>query len=264
MSGHVEVHQFEQLGGALFPEGVQGVHETELRLPLFDSDSVLLHPAHVSLIGHIEATPAFVPRVGPILQIEPVAFFDASARVYGTYFLGTFSGMIPTDDPNFTGSKAGRRALVDAGARRPGFDLRVDLNARLKGRVGPVIAVLELEGRHHHTRTVDGDFPYWWDPSEMLTVASDGWVIDRKAYLFFELLHPAEEGDRKLWIGEYTDWMASPSTGDESLRSGPIVMWKPNDQPAMPTFIVGGFVWAQSRFAEKLPPYTVIAAQWAR
>ncbi len=260
----LEWHDQVQLGGALFPEGVQLMVEREARLPLYHSDSPLLAPAHLSFKLHAEATPAFVPRAGPAIEFEPIAFFDCGARLYGTFWLGAFSAMIPADSADFAGTRQERRALIAAGERDAGWSLRADLHARLKAKVWRVIALAELEGRHHHAETASGPFDYWWEPSEMLTIASDAWVIDKKAWLFGELIRAETEADRKLWIGGVAMDVSAPSTGDHSLRVGAVALIKPTAAPAMPLFIVGAMPWVTSRFAEPLPPYVVIAAQWNR
>lgn len=260
----VEWHDQLQVGAALFPEGLQVLYEREARVPLYRSDSPLLAPAHVSFKLHVEATPAFLPRAGPAIDFEPIAFFDCGARLYGTFWLGTFSAMIPADSASYTGTREERKAFIAAGARSAGWSLRADLHARLKAKVWRLIALAELEGRHHQARTLDGPFDFWWEPSEMLTIASDAWVIDRKAWLFGELLRAETDADRKLWIGAVAMSLSAPSTGDHSLRLGAVALYKPTDEPAMPQFVLGAMPWVTSRFTEPLPPYVVMAAQWNR
>ncbi|MDP2310069.1 MAG: hypothetical protein Q8P18_28895 [Pseudomonadota bacterium] len=265
----VELHTSHQLGVALFPEGVQYVFEAEARLPLWKSDHFLLADGHIALAGHAEITPSF-PRVGPVLRIAPVAFWDATFRAYGTWYIGAFSSILPFDDPAFEATKANKRELVADGVRTGGWGLRLDAETRLKGRAGPVIVVLELQWRHHHVEAYDRDLEWFWDPSEMLNVSADGDVINRNGYLFFELIKPVKpaEGvpanDRKLWIGALGMWQSSPQSGDRNIRLGPVLFWKPANGPTVPTMIVGSQVWLDSNFTPVFPPYTFVAANWAR
>lgn len=268
LAAPVELHTTHQLGVALFPEGVQYVFEAEARLPLWKSEHVLLADAHIALGGYAALTPSF-PRVGPVLRIAPVAFWDATFRAYGTWYFGAFSTILPFDDPTFEATRENKRSLIDEGFRTGGWGLRFDAETRLKGRAGPVIVVLELQLRHHHVEVPNQDLDWFWDPSEMLNVSADGDVINRNGYLFVELVKPvkAAEGvpadDRKLWVGALGMWQTSPQSGDRNLRVGPVLFWKPASGPTVPTIIVGSQAWLESNFANTLPPYTFVAANWA-
>ncbi|MDP2313111.1 MAG: hypothetical protein Q8P41_09425 [Pseudomonadota bacterium] len=269
LAAPVELHTTHQVGAALFPEGVQYMFEAEGRLPLWKSDHFLLADGHVALAAHAEITPSF-PRVGPVLRIAPVAFWDATFRAYGTWYFGAFSSILPFDDPAFRATRENKRALIDDGVRTGGWGLRVDAETRLKGKAGPVIVVLELQWRHHHIEVPGGELEWFWEPTEMLNVSGTGEVINRNGYLFFELIKPttateaAPADDRKLWIGALGMWQTSPQSHDRNIRVGPVAFWKPANGHKVPTLIVGTQAWIDSSFTPVFPPYTFVAANWAK
>ena len=238
----LEAHALAQIGAALFPEGVQVLAEGELRQPLGSSSHVLLKDSHVSLLLHAEMTPSF-PRGGPVLHIEPVAFWDVTFRAFGTYYFGAFSSIIPLEDPATTKTPGDRQA---------GAGLRLDAETRLKAKVGPIIAVVEAGVRHHQ---VWSELEWFWEPSEMLTIPREGLVIRRSAIL---LLEPREEPPVR--IGFLGNWDSCPATDDENVRLGPLLMWKPT--PKTPTLYAGTQAWLVSRFADPFPPYVFLAAAW--
>jgi hypothetical protein len=264
-----ELHTRHQVAIALFPEGLQYVFEAEARFPLWKSDHILLRDAHVAIVGHAELTPSF-PRAGAVLHIAPVAVWDVTLRAYGTWYFGAFSSLLPFEDPEFQATRANKRALIADGVRTGGWGTRVDVETRLKGKVGPVIAVIELQYRHHDVNSAGEDIQWFWEPTEMLNVAGTGEVINRYAYMFYEVREPVSAApgvpadDRKLWIGAAGAWQSSPQSGDTNVRVGPIGFWKPAHGPTAPTLMIGALVWVESNFADPFPPYTFVAANWTR
>ena len=269
LAAPVELHTLHQVGIAAFPEGLQYIYEAEARVPLWDSDHVLFKDAHLSFIGHAEITPAF-PRMGPSVRFAPIAVWDVTVRAWSTWYFGQFSAIVPFDDPAFEATRENKRALIAEGARRSGTSVRLDVETRLKGRVGPVIAMFELQVRHHRVDTPGADLAWFWDPSDMLNVAAHGEVINRNLYVFYEARapRPATAGDSgddaKLWLGLVGFWQTSPQSGDRNIRLGPVAFWKPNDGPSWPTLIIGSQPWLESNFTPVFPPYTFVAASWNR
>lgn len=267
LAREAELHTLHQVGLAFFPEGLQYFVEAEARLPLGDSDHVLFRDAHVSVIGHAEITPAF-PRIGPTVRIAPIAIWDATFRVWSTWYFGAFSSILPFDDPSFRATQEAKRELIAEGRRISGWGVRFDAETRLKGRVGPVIAVFELQYRRHAIQTPGYDLQWFWEPSDMINLSPDGEIINRNAYLFYEAKAPREAGadgpadDSKLWLGLVGFWQTSPQSGDRNIRLGPVAFWKPKDGPKWPTLILGAQPWLDSNFAEVFPPYSFVAATW--
>lgn len=248
------VHWTEQVGVAYWPAGLQGIVEAELRTPLVRAPGVVWQDSAISLIGHAEITPAF-PRVGAMLRIAPIAVWDATLRVYGTYYFGDFSAVTPFDDPDTAATAEVKQAHADE--RVPGWDLREDLDTRLKLKGGPFIVIAEVEARHHDTTTASGPPPYLWDPTEMLLIpGTDAWVLHRHLFLMEEFV------PKQLYVGMYGVWSTSYGTGDENLRLGPLVMAKPG--PRWPMVYAGLQPWIESRFIETLPGYAFFAVNWSR
>ena len=131
-------------------------------------------------------------------------------------------------------------------------------------KVGPIIAMLELEARRHHVRTWDGDLAWFWEPTEMINLPADGWSLHRNGYLLAELIAPEDPADTKLWVGLYGNWLTCAATDDRNIKVGPLVMWKPAPGYAVPALLAGSQVWIESRFTERLPPFTFLAANWSR
>lgn len=257
-----ETHLTAQVAACAFPEGAQVMVEPELRVPLVDSRDPLVSSSHVAVLLHGEATPAFV-RGGPALRFAPIAVWDATARVQSTHFFGILTAVLPAEGPDTVADRPWRRAARLAGEAEAANDLRVDLQTRLKARAGPVAAQLEWESRLHRMR-LPSDAQWVWEPSEMLVEPVDGWVHLQNAMAFLLLVPGEGEADRRLWVGGWLHHGRVPASGDENLRVGPAGLWKPDPEPAWPTFAAGTQVWLESRMAPRLPPYTFVAATWTR
>lgn len=259
-----------QLAAAVFPEGAQLSHEAELRWRLGDSDSVLFKDAHVALLGHGQLTPSFV-RVGPGVRFAPIAVWDVTARVYGAYWWGAFTSLLPLDTPDFAATREARRALAEEGLRTSGAGLRFDLESRLKGKAGPVVLVLEGIGRYNVVDPAgDTTFDWYWEPGDMVNAPTEGWVVLSNAYLFVQAIEhgpitDTNADDRRLWVGATAFRTVAPSSGDEALRVGPTFVVKPGVGPKVPQLLIGAQAWLESSSQpEALPPYTFVAASWVR
>jgi hypothetical protein len=259
-----------QLAAAGFPEGAQLAHEFELRWRLWESDNVLLKDAHVALLGNGQLTPSFV-RVGPGVRFAPVAVWDVTARVYGAYWWGAFTSLLPLETPDYAATQAARRELAEQGLRTSGAGVRFDLETRLKGKAGPVVLVLEGMGRYNAIDpSGDATFDWYWEPGDMVNAPTQGWVIHRNAYVFVQAIEngPLSEtntDDRRLWVGATAFWTVAPASGDDALRVGPTFVVKPGTGPKVPQLLIGAQAWLESSSQpEALPPYTFVAASWTR
>ncbi|MFZ5475582.1 MAG: hypothetical protein ACOZNI_02300 [Myxococcota bacterium] len=259
----LDLHTTHLVGGRLFPEGLIYAFEAEARAPLWDSEHVLLKDAYVGLAGHAEITPAF-PRGGPTLTIAPVAFWDLRLRAWGTWYFGSFTTLIAVDDPEYAATRENNRAEIDEGNRGWATATRLDADTRLKGRAGPVIAVLQLQVRKLDVAASKRDVDWYFEPSELLVVPAHGVTLHREGYLLVEAIRPAEAGDRMLRAGLYGTWSTCAATDDESVRAGPIAAWKPGERAGVPTLYAAAQAWLVSRFEDRWTPYTLLAAEWSR
>lgn len=251
------------VGARAFPEGVVVAADVEARAPLWGSDHLLLKGAYVGLAGHAELTPSF-PRGGPTLTIAPVAFWDLRLRAWGVWYWGTFSTVLSVDGPGYAATRANNRAEVDAGNRVAATGTRLDADTRLKGRVGPIVAIVELQVRRHDVASASGELAWFWEPGELLTIPAHGFTVHRDAMLLYEAVRPMEEGDPLLRAGLYGTWSTCAASEDVSARLGPAVMWRPDARPSTPTLYGGAQIWLVSRFVEAGVPYTFVAAEWSR
>jgi hypothetical protein len=267
--GAPEFHTTTQAAVAAFPAGLMVGHEAEMRIPLWGSVNPLLDGAHISVLGHGQLTPSFV-RLGPGVRFAPLAVWDVTARWYATSWFGTFTSLLPVD-PTVDSTPAVRREMMRAGEQLGGLGMRADLETRLKGKVGPVVAVLEGVARYNHVKAA-GDTPlyYFWEPGDMLNVSATGWVFHRNAYLFVQAIEHGKPthrnfDDRRLWIGATAFWTTAQFTEDENIRIGPTVVWKPARGPSVPQLLIASQGWVKSRSQpELLPPYTAVLASWSQ
>lgn len=250
----VSLHQF---GLANWPTGIQYSLEGEYRVPLGQSSNFLLKNNHYGLAAHIDVNPVFT-RAGPEFKLEPVAFFDMTLRANGTWFYGTLTALIPLPDPLVPATEEYKQAHKEE--RLAAWEIRLDANARLKLKAGPVIGVADLEARYHHVKPFSGELRWFWDSTEMINIAAEGWTYN-STQMLVGVVHKGE-GDEKLWIGGMGNWNACPATEEVAWRAGPLIWWKPNPKPQVPDIVLGSQVWWKSRFHAPLGPYTFLALRW--
>jgi hypothetical protein len=230
------------VGGRLFPEGLTVSADVELPRELVPTPSPVL--ANRLVLGlHVDANPAFF-RAGPGLRLEPAAFAELVVRAQGTSYFGSFDTVAPCE----AGFVHGRD---EAASQGPGLGWRADGLARLKGRAGPVVAVVDGEARRHEVTGPAGEFTWFWESTELLVTPAHGWTVHANAYLLGE----ADAGWR---AGFWGTWDASPGAADENLRLG-VLATVPTPGPEV---IVGAQAWLRSRFLPMFPPYIVLAARW--
>lgn len=263
---HPGWHYTAQAAVANWPTGVQVYVDPEYRLPLWAKrqDNLLFAGSALSFVTHLEATPSF-PRVGLGLRFAPLALWEGMVRLDGVVYPGAFSSLFPLPSPDTAATAEWRRDAGQGGLREGGVGMRLLLNQKLKLKVGPVVAMLELEARHHDLWGFRGDLAWTWEPTDMLTVASHGWTVHRNAYLLGVLHDEGQITDPPyLWVGAYGQWISAPATGDENVRLGPVAAFRTGAKPGVPTVFVGSQAWLRSRFRDTLPPYTFVATQWSR
>lgn len=256
----------EQVAVAAFPEGVQVVTEQEWKFGLYPAaksglGKALTEGNFISVGLHEELTPSF-PRVGPMLRFAPVAIWDVQLGINGTWYFGAFSSLLPLDSGDTVADKAWKRQAVQDGERLGGIGLHTYGSTRLKMRGGPIIGVVELAVQRNDIYPWSGQIDWYWDPADMINVNAHGYVIRRNAYLFAELIKPADPDDRKLWIGPVLQWTSNHASDDRNVRLGPVMFWKPARGDAIPNIIAGVQPWLVSRFVSTWPPYCFVAARW--
>lgn len=262
-----EFHHLEQVAAAGFPEGVQAVFEPEWRYSLYKEAQgtglahALTADNFVSLVLHTEITPSF-PRLGPVIRFSPFAVWDMSFGVYGMWYFGTFSSILPLEDGSEVATRDWKQEQMEAGEREGGIAIQIFGSTRFKAKAGPVIAIAEYTVIRNDVYTWDGTLEWYWDPTDQVNSPAHGWVIRRGGYLFLEILKPSTPTDRKFWIGPVVSWVSNGGSGDENVRLGPVLLWKPTPAKAMPTILLGSQAWVISNFHETWPPYTFLATRW--
>lgn len=262
----LEFHHTEQAAIAAFPEGVQVIAEPEWRAQLYAPAAsglgrALTEGNATSFVTHVEVTPSFV-RIGPVWRFAPVAVWDLAVGAYGAWYFGTFSSLLPLDDPETVADRAWKKEAIAGGDREGGGGLQAWATTRLKARAGPVIAVAELTVQRNDLYTYANDLDWYWDPTDQVNARAHGWVVRRAGYLFGELIRPDGPTGRKLWVGALANWNSTRASGDRNIRLGPVAIWKPTDATDMPSFLFGSQAWVDSRFHDTWPPYSFLAARW--
>lgn len=260
-------HHAEQLAAAAFPEGVQAIFEPEWRLPLYKAAAgtgighVLTADNYVSLVVHNELTPAFL-RAGPILRFSPFAVWDVSLGVYGVWYFDTFTAILPLESADTVASPEWKQEQIDSGQREGGGGIQAYADTRVKFKAGPVLGIAELTVVRNDVYGYRKDLVLYWDPTDQVNAPAHGFVIRRTFYLFADIVHPDSATARRLWIGPALNWTSNELTSDRNIRLGAMLLWKPNDAPAVPTVVLGSQAWLDSRFHDTWPPYTFLAGRW--
>lgn len=259
-------HSMEQFAAAAFPEGVQGIFEPEWRLPLYREAEgtgiahALTADNYAAGGVHAELTPAFV-RAGPVLRLSPVAVWDLTVGVYGVWYLGAFTAILPVQEDTVATRDWKRDAIAD-GLREGGGGLQAFADTHLKFKAGPILGIAELTVVRNDVYGYRKDLTLYWDPTDQINAPAHGWVIRRTAYLFVDFVHPVTPTSRKLWVGPALNWTSNALTSDRNIRLGAMMLWKPVDDLTVPTVVLGSQAWLVSRFHETWPPYTFLAARW--
>lgn len=263
-----ETRTLHQLGLANWPAGLQYSFEIEQRAYIApDQEGVLWRNNHAALGAHADLTPAFL-RLGPVVKFEPIAVWDMQARLYGTWYFGTFTTLMPLPEADTAATAAYKRDNI--GDRTGALGLRFEANSRFKIKIGPVLAVFEIEGRDILLDPLSDDpdsdprsadpIRYVWEPTEMLNLPLHSWTLHQNLILAGALI--PEVDNRRLLVGLYGQRQQSLATGDENLRAGPMVWIHPWSSTAIPQIVAASQVWWVSGFTPVWPPYTWLALRW--
>ncbi len=257
----------EQLAGAAFPEGVQAIFEPEWRFSLYPVSPgtgiahALTADNFTSVVAHVEATPAFL-RVGPTFRLSPLAVCDFSLGAWGIWYFGTFSAILPIPVGDTDATRSWKQGAIADGDREGGGGIQAFADVRLKAKAGPILAIAEATFVRNDVYGYRKDLTLYWDPTDQIDAPAHGWVIRRTVYAFYDAINPATPTSRKLWFGPALNWTSNALTDDKNIRLGVLALWKPNDGPTMPTFVLGSQAWLASRFHATWPPYTFLAFRW--
>ena len=257
-----ETRTLHQFGLANWPTGLQYSFEIEERAYLApDQEAVLWRNNHAAVGAHADLTPAFL-RLGPVVKFEPIAVWDVQARLYGTWYFGTFTTLMPLRGPDTAATAAYKRDNIQD--RTGALGLRFEANSRFKIKLGPVLAVFEIEARDIFIDPLSGGasapIRYVWEPTEMLNLPRHSWTLHQNLIVAGALV--PEVDNRRLLVGLYGQRQQSLATGDENLRAGPMVWIHPWSSTAIPQIVAASQVWWVSGFTPVWPPYTWMALRW--
>lgn len=269
-----------QLAASYFPEGLRYAFRAQYEIPLWNSGSVLFEDTFIAPGVYVDATPAYF-HVGPRVHWAPIAVFELEAQFEYGYYFGTFSGVTDLYSPGDAADSDTMDALDAAGHKTSGSVFRGLIAPTLQGRVGKFILALPQEFYFFQKTRPAGkectgdssDFTdadavhdcvgdYWYESQLDATMAWKDVSMTNSAVAFWSFRDPAEEDKRRFWLGLRFDHQYIFGTADRTTRLGPIAVFRPTDQRAMPTFAVFTQIYLESRLHPLVPPYIAVAAIW--
>ncbi len=246
----------QSVGVAGWPTGLLSESRFQVRTPLHRSDSIVFQDTYAGAGLRLDASPAFV-NPGVQVSLAPIDVFDVdlSAELLG-YLPGPF-GLLPYDGLSTKLDEA-RDARTDHFAA---LGWALDANPTLKLKLGPIIAFDAVAFSWMHIARPEGETaPYVYEPLRDLIVAWDELYLEHQPAVLWEALPGGERP--LLYVGAtWRDRFAFVS-GDRSGALGALVVARPVEKPAVPTFIgcVAFYLIDQDRVGNA--PFVGLQANW--
>jgi hypothetical protein len=229
------------------PIGLESQNRLMYQKRLFDSDSLLLRDTYVSGGASLKMSPAFF-KVGPIVEVQPVAVLNVRAGYEFTQFFGTF-GSVQSYPDSFQNYADDVRSLTKANAYGTSghhFFVEPMLQAKVKSVALRSKMIFEYWNMNLQNGGARSTF---YDPTLDTLVPGKGWVLANDTDLLW-LGRQLTLGARfsAVWP-RYNDNgnAVDPLPGqrlpsNEHLRVGPLVAYsfdtKPGSVMTRPTVLV--------------------------
>lgn len=222
----------QTVAGAVFPLGAMSETRFQVRTPGHRSKGLVFNSTYYGAGLRLDVSPAFV-NPGVQVSLAPIDVFDVdlSAELLG--YLPTPFGLLPYD-----GLTSKLDEVRDARTDHFGaLGWALDANPTLKLQLGPVI-VLDpaLISWIHIDRPAGETAPLVYEPLRDMIVAWDELYVDHQPIVLYEFKH-GKEGPMWAAGATYKDRFAVNS-GDRSAGVGLILLARPVETPACPTFVV--------------------------
>jgi hypothetical protein len=242
------------------PLGLVNEFTAGYRYQLVDKNSLLFNESFIALQLHTYVTPAF-GRIGPKLDIQPLALLNLSATYDYTGYFGTFdlnqSFQSPTDD--WSDSELQRRGDSDDPALRnyPNRGHFVTLAALLQAKVGKIAIRDNLRFYWSDYELRAGD-TVSYDQTLDIAIPDDGWAMTNDLDVLYLANKQLTIGARyTLTEAFYQPRHFQPAEPESrpngpTHRVGPAVLYtffnRPHQRFNKPTLIVLVQWWAAHRF----------------
>lgn len=171
-------------------------------------------------------SPAFV-RAGPFIEVQPLSVLTLAAGYEAQGFFGSFDQLqsFPTADVAYDDDTLGVNG--DANRQYPTWVRIGFLEARLQGKVGPVVARSALLARHTTAEAKAGDVAYYDQILDIL-VPTNGWVVTNDADVLYLATDHWIAGARHTFTHSF---LREPALAPETHRLGPLVAYRFHDKP---------------------------------
>ncbi|QSQ15652.1 hypothetical protein [Myxococcus landrumensis] len=154
------------------PLGLETQNRLVLQKRLFDSTSVVLRDTFVNAAASLKVSPASL-KVGPTVEIQPVALFNLRASYEYTQFMGTMGFLQSYPDPIRDFSDDALDAGEDSAYSTSGHHFM--LEPTLQAKVGPIAVRTKFSFEYWNLSLRDGETTFY-DPFLDTLLAGKGWV----------------------------------------------------------------------------------------
>lgn len=264
------------------PLGFVNDFQLGYRLQLIDKNTALFKDSHISLLGHMYFSPAF-GRVGPILEIQPLAILKLNATYDGVGYFGTFNLAQSFESPHADYSDTAVADRGDAGFNQATTGRLVTLSALLQAKLGRVavrdnVIFYYIDLRLREDPVTGREDPVVYSQTIDMLMPDEGWTMTNDAdflYLFDFGLTLGARYTYTLPFYRDSDFLPGESTENPNgptHRVGPAVLYQPPKWSAKaaarhnhsrkrwrkPTAILLVQWWAQHRFRTGVDSHAAI------
>ena len=226
-TAHVYMAQLDVI--RLNPLGLESQNRLMYEKRLMDSESVLFSNTFFGAGLGLKLNPAFV-KVGPLVELQPIALLHIRAGYEFMQFFGTFDYLQsypePTDPAAY--SDDNRELNADAAYITNGHHIFVEPTFQIKG--GPV-AIRSKTGIEYWIMGLEGTDTVWYDATLDTYVPGTGMVITNDSDVLY-LAGKLTAGARFSMVSpKYNDshfvngTVPSDFTGMNHMRVGPLVAY---------------------------------------
>lgn len=201
------------------------------RRPFLAGEGLLTRDSHLAIGIAPRANPSFT-RVGPIVELQPIAFFHVSASAEYVQYLSTFGNL-----QSFASARAAHsdreRARRSEEAYATGA-LHVTAEPTLRVKVGPIAARARVTAEWWDADLSGGD-PVFYASNADLLVPDRGWVLTETADVLFlprEGLVLGARWTRTHALYRDADYLDGERENDPNAhaRAGVLAAWTPRDR----------------------------------
>ncbi len=211
------------------PIGLQNEYRIAWRKRLSDSQHLLLKDTFWQVGLHSTLTPA-MERVGPRIDVKPLAVLQLYAMVEWIYFIGNFQFLQSYPDASVDYSDTAQRAGADRGENYSTSGWAATAGALLQAKVGD-IAVRSNNRIAYGEMDIRAGHQVWYDIYYDMLLPRRSWVMRQENDLLW-LKDRLIVGVRHTWTRSWLPQavLAKVAAGadarDTTHRLGPFVAWR--------------------------------------